>query len=105
VKVGDTLEELASKCGIDQQGLMNEVEKLNRYAAEGKDLDFGKGDSVIDRYFGDPAVKPNPCLGPIDTPPYYGIELWPGDIGTNGGLDADACARVLREDGSPIEGL
>lgn len=105
VKVGNTLEELAGRCGIDPQGLADEVGKLNRYAAEGRDVDFGKGDSVIDRYFGDPAVKPNPCLGPIDTPPYYAIELWPGDIGTNGGLDADAYARVLREDGSPIEGL
>ena len=105
VKVGNTLEELAGKCGIDRQGLVDEVEKLNRYAATGEDIDFKKGDSVIDRYFGDPAVSPNPCLGPIDTPPYYAIELWPGDIGTSGGLDADAHARVLREDGSPIDGL
>ena len=105
VKVGNTLEELAGSCGIDPQGLVNEVEKLNRYAAAGEDIDFKKGDSVIDRYFGDPAVSPNPCLGPIDTPPYYAIELWPGDIGTSGGLDADAHARVLREDGSPIDGL
>ena len=105
VKIGNTLEELAGKCGIDPQGLVDEVEKLNRYAAAGEDIDFKKGDSVIDRYFGDPAVSPNPCLGPIDTPPYYAIELWPGDIGTSGGLDADAHARVLREDGSPIDGL
>ncbi len=105
VKVGSTLEELAGKCGIDPQGLADEVEKLNRYAAAGKDIDFKKGDSVIDRYFGDPAVGPNPCLGPIDTPPYCAIELWPGDIGTSGGLDTDAYARVLREDGSPIDGL
>jgi 3-oxosteroid 1-dehydrogenase len=105
VKVGDTLEELAGKCGIDPQGLADEVEKLNRYAATGEDIDFKKGDSVIDRYFGDPAVRPNPCLGPIDAPPFYAIELWPGDIGTSGGLDTDAYARVLREDGSPIDGL
>ena len=105
VKVADTLEQLAEKCGIDRQGLADEVEKLNRYAATGDDVDFRKGASVIDRYFGDPEVRPNPCLGPIDMPPYYAIELWPGDIGTGGGIDADACARVLREDGSPIDGL
>jgi len=105
LKVGSTLEELAQKCGIDAQGLVAEVGKLNRYAAVGKDVDFHRGDSAIDRYFGDPAVKPNPCLGTIATPPYYAIELWPGDIGTNGGLDADEYARVLRDDGSAIEGL
>ena len=105
LKVGRTLGELAQKCGIDAQGLEDEVDKLNRYAESGKDMDFHRGDSAIDRYFGDPAVKPNPCLGTINTPPYYAIELWPGDIGTNGGLDADEHARVLREDGSPIEGL
>jgi 3-oxosteroid 1-dehydrogenase len=105
VKVGGTLEELAGKCGIDRQGLADEVQKLNRYADTGEDIDFKKGSSVIDRYFGDPAVGPNPCLGPIDVPPYYAIELWPGDIGTSGGLDTDAHARVLREDGSPTDGL
>ncbi len=105
LRVGKTLEELAQKCGIDAQGLVDEVGKLNSYAATGKDVDFHRGDSAIDRYFGDPAVRPNPCLGTIATPPYYAIELWPGDIGTNGGLDADEHARVLREDGSPVDGL
>jgi 3-oxosteroid 1-dehydrogenase len=105
LRVADTLEELAQQCGIDPQGLADEIGRLNRYAMEGTDPDFNRGDSAIDRYFGDPAVKPNPCLGPIDTPPYYAIELWPGDIGTNGGLDADEHGRVLRKDGSPIEGL
>ena len=105
LKVAGTLEELAQQCGIDPQGLADEVGRINRYAAEGRDPDFNRGDSAIDRYFGDPAVRPNPCLGPIDAPPYYAVELWPGDIGTNGGLDADEHGRVLREDGSPVEGL
>jgi len=105
LKVSDTLEELAEKCGIDPQGLVTEVEKINRYAVTGKDLDFKKGDSVIDRFYGDPSVKPNPCLAPLDKPPYYAIELWPGDLGTKGGLNTDVHARVLRDDGSPIEGL
>jgi 3-oxosteroid 1-dehydrogenase len=105
VKVANTIEELAGKCGIDAQGLVAEIEKCNRYAAAGKDADFHKGESPADRYFGDPSAKPNPCLGPIAVPPYSAVKLWPGDIGTNGGLRADACARVLRADGSPIEGL
>jgi 3-oxosteroid 1-dehydrogenase len=105
VKVANTIEELAGKCGIDVVGLADEVAKYNRYAATGKDADFHKGDSPAERYFGDPAVKPNPCMGPVATPPYSAVKLWPGDIGTNGGLRADAFAHVLRADGSPIEGL
>ena len=31
--------------------------------------------------------------------------MFPGDIGTKGGVVIDEYARVLREDGSPIEGL
>jgi 3-oxosteroid 1-dehydrogenase len=31
--------------------------------------------------------------------------LFPGDLGTKGGLRTDSHARVLREDDSPIEGL
>jgi 3-oxosteroid 1-dehydrogenase len=105
LKVADTLEDLAGKCGIDPKGLVAEVGKLNQYAATGKDLDFKKGDTAIDRFYADPSVKPNPCLGPLDRPPYYAIELWPGDLGTKGGLVTDEYARVLRQDGSPIDGL
>jgi len=105
VKAGNTIEELAGKCGIDAAGLAGELRRFNEFAAAGKDSDFHKGETPSERYFGDPAVKPNPCLGAIDTPPYYAVELWPGDIGTNGGLRTDASARVLRQDGTPIAGL
>jgi 3-oxosteroid 1-dehydrogenase len=105
MKVADTLESLAEKCGIDPQGLAAEVKKFNGYAVAGKDLDFKKGDTTIDRFYSDPSVRPNPCLGPLGKPPYYAIELWPGDLGTKGGLVTDAQARVLRQGGSPIEGL
>ena len=33
------------------------------------------------------------------------VRVWPGDLGTKGGLLTDEFARVLREDGSPIKGL
>ncbi len=105
VKVADTIEGLATRCGIDAQGLLAEIGRFNQSAASGSDPDFGRGDSPIDRFYGDPSVRPNPCLGPLDRPPYYAIELWPGDLGTKGGLNTDAHARVLRPDGSPIEGL
>lgn len=101
----DSLEALAAKIGVDAHGLAATVDRNNRHAAEGVDPDFGKGSNVFDRYYADPRVKPNPCLGPIAKPPFYALPLHPGELGTKGGLDTDAAGRVRREDGSVIEGL
>jgi len=101
----DTIEELAAKCGIDPAGLASEIAKFNRFAATGQDLDFHRGDRGYDRWFGDPTLKPNPNLGAIEKPPFYAMEMVPGDVGTAGGIVTDECARVLREDGSAIDGL
>ena len=76
-----------------------------RYAETGKDLDFNRGGRGYDNWFGDPTVKPNPNLGKIDKPPFYVMEMVPGDVGTSGGVVTDEHARVLRSDGSVIEGL
>jgi 3-oxosteroid 1-dehydrogenase len=105
VKTADTLEELAGKIGVDCQGLLETVARFNEFARTGKDLDFHRGESVYDRYYGDATVNPNPCLGVIDKPPFYAVAMIPGDLGTKGGLVTDEHARVLREDGSPIEGV
>jgi 3-oxosteroid 1-dehydrogenase len=104
VKAADTLEELAGKIGVDTHGVLETVARFNEFARTGKDLDFQRGDSAYDRYYGDARVKPNPCLGAIEKPPFYAVEMIPGDLGTKGGLVTDEHARVLREDGSPIEG-
>jgi 3-oxosteroid 1-dehydrogenase len=100
-----TVRELAEKIEVDPDGLEDEVAKNNRFAKTGKDEDFGRGDAILDRYYSDPRVKPNPNLAPIETAPYYAIRVYPGDLGTKGGLLTDAHGRVLREDGTPIEGL
>jgi 3-oxosteroid 1-dehydrogenase len=71
----------------------------------GKDEDFGRGNSAYDRYYGDPRCRPNPNLAPLTQPPYYAIKIVPGDLGTKGGLQTDERARVLRQDGTVIEGL
>ena len=81
------------------------MEKFNGFAETGEDLEFRRGEKAIDRYYSDPSVKPDPCLAPLDKPPFYAIEIFPGDLGTKGGLSTDTHARVMREDGSPIEGL
>lgn len=101
----DTLEALAAKTGIDGAGLAATVARMNDYAATGVDAEFGKGDNVFDTYYGDPHVQPNPCLAPLDRAPFYAVRIDAGDIGTKGGLLTDERARVLRTDGSVIDGL
>ena len=105
VTTADSLEELAEKIDVPADKLAATFARVNEMAATGKDEDFGKGDSAYDRYYGDPANKPNPCLAPIGDPPFYAFRLIPGDLGTKGGLVTDERARVLRDDGSTIAGL
>ena len=50
-------------------------------------------------------MKPNPCLGAIETAPYYAVAINLGDLGTKGGLKADARARVLDANDQPIPHL
>jgi len=105
VKQAWTIEDLARVCGIDPQGLVDTVQTFNRHAAEGRDPEFGRGASAYNRALGDPNRRVHPCLGPIDEPPYYAVQVVPGDIGTCGGLVTDEHARVIAESGEPIAGL
>jgi 3-oxosteroid 1-dehydrogenase len=101
----DTLAALAAEIGVPAEGLGKTVAKFNEFARAGKDADFGRGDSAYDRYYGDPRCRPNPNLAPLEQPPFYAIKIVPGDLGTKGGLRTDERARVLRADGTVIEGL
>ncbi len=100
-----TIAELAAKIGLSGDALTATVERFNGFVRDGQDADFGRGDSGYDRYYGDPTIKPNPCLSPIDQAPFYAITMVPGDLGTKGGLSTDGHGRVLREDGTVIDGL
>ena len=44
-------------------------------------------------------------LGPLETPPYYAIQVFSGALGTKGGPQTDTHARVLDVDGDVIPGL
>jgi len=100
----DDLPGLARAAGVEADGLVKTVARFNEFAAAGRDEDFGRGDSAYDRYYGDPRLA-NPNLAPLARPPFYAVKIVPGDLGTKGGLRTDSRARVLREDGTPIEGL
>jgi 3-oxosteroid 1-dehydrogenase len=100
-----TLADLARLCDIDPEGLSETVERFNQHAKEGRDPDYGRGESAYNRALGDPNHKVHPCLGSIDDPPYYACEVVPGDIGTCGGVMTDEHARVIGPDDRPIPGL
>ncbi|WP_067698649.1 3-oxosteroid 1-dehydrogenase [Nocardia jejuensis] len=105
IVVAPTLAELAEKLGVPADTLASTVERFNGFAETGKDEDFNRGDSAYDRYYGDPTIKPNPCLNKLEVGPFYGVRMVPGDLGTKGGLVTDVNGRVQREDGTVIEGL
>lgn len=105
LKKGRTLAELAEAMNVDPAALTQTVESFNLFAAKGEDPDFHRGEAAYDKMYGDPRVTPNPSLRPIEKAPFYAMPMYPGDIGTNGGLLTDADARVLDTDGKPIPGL
>ena len=102
---GATPEELAARLGIDPAGLAATIRSYNDGARRGEDSEFGRGTDAYQRFNGAPGHAPNPCVAPLDRPPYYAVRLVPGDIGTFAGLRTDASARVLDKDGQPIAGL
>src|SRR5690606_32992020 len=100
-----TLAELAGKIGADPAVLEKTVATFNTHARNGEDPEFGKGSTSYIRSLGDPDHKPNPCVAPIETGPFYAVKLVVGDLGTFAGLRANENAQVLNGDGRPIPGL
>jgi len=105
LKVGDTLEALASACGIDPQGLRRTVDDFNRHARLGQDPAFGRGGSAYNRKQGDALHQPNPCVAPIEQGPFYAVKVEAGSFGTFAGLKTNEHAQVLDRQGLPIAGL
>jgi 3-oxosteroid 1-dehydrogenase len=105
VGCGRTPAELAGRIGADPAALASTARRWNEACAAGTDPDFGRGTGAYQRFCGDPAVRPNPCLGPLDQPPYYAVEVLAGTIGTKGGPVTDTDGVVLRPDRSPVAGL
>ncbi len=87
----DTLEELASKIGVDPVTLKDTVDRYNEMCEKGEDTDY---------------FKPVYYLHPIKTPPFYtAVEMGGACFQTYGGLLFDNNLRVLDEKRNPIPGL
>jgi hypothetical protein len=103
---GDTLAELAHRCGIDAVVLQNTVSRYNTQAEIGYDGEFGKGQTAYNRVQGDAShVGRNPCMAPIQDGPFYAVRIVAGSLGTFAGLRCNEHAQVLNVQGQPIDGL
>jgi len=102
---GLDFEDLARKTGIDAENLKITLGKYNRHAESGSDPDFCKGENAYNRFYGDPDVRPNPCVAPLAAPPFYAIRLFIGDLGTYAGIATNERAQALDENRRPIGGL
>jgi 3-oxosteroid 1-dehydrogenase len=105
LKRGGTIAALAADMAVDPAALTATVARYNEFAVKGEDPDFHRGEATYDKMYGDPRVGPNPCLAPIAKAPFYAMPIYPGDIGTNGGLLTNDKAQVIDTAGQPIPGL
>lgn len=85
-----TLKDLALKIKADPQGLDETVRKFNEYASAGKDLEFG---------------RPKATMAPIETPPFYAVEIGLSLINTQGGPKHNKHCQVLDPYDGPIPRL
>lgn len=108
VKQADTLRDLAALIGVDADALEYTIAHFNVNACRGIDPEFHRGESDFDLLTaGDPSRinLTNPCLAPIIAPPFYAAAIWPGALGTSGGLQTNTHAQVLNVWGKVILGL
>jgi len=107
VASSSTLAGLAGILGINATQLAATVAAFNTNAAQGVDPVFGRGSTILDTSGGDKVRKDiaNPCLAPIATPPFYGLQFFPGMTGTVGGVKTNTSMQVVDWNGNPIPGL
>ena len=101
----DTLEALAQQLRLDGATLSRTATRFNQWVSSGQDGDFGKGGTAYNRYLGDAEHQPNPCLGILETGPFYAVKVYAGDIGTAVGIRCNEHAQALNAHDQPIVGL
>ena len=107
VRRAGSIADLARAIGVPETTLTQTVERFNGFCAAGHDDDFGRGDSVWERYKAghEPGMSENPALGAIERGPFVAIPFNRSILGTKGGARTDDRGRALRADGSVVEGL
>ncbi len=113
-KIDERLQALAPHTGgfaLSQDFLANAHQtfaRFNEYAETGRDPEFGRGESPIQRAWQGPA-RPglkNPCMAPLDpSGRLYAMILGAGALDTNGGPRINGRGQILDHSGTPIPGL
>ncbi len=86
---GDTYADLAKAMGVPEDVLPETMEKWNACVAAGKDEEFGR----------------TSFANPLDSAPFYAIQIAPGVHHTMGGVKINTSTEVLGTDGNVIPGL
>lgn len=97
----NSIQDLADRIRLPAANLMETVERFNTFARNGRDEDFQRGESALERQRAPVAG----VMQPIVKPPFYAIPFNRSILGTKGGARTNASGRVLRADGSVIPGL
>jgi 3-oxosteroid 1-dehydrogenase len=102
-----TVAELAQQIDVPVAELEATVACWNEGAAQERDPDFRRGESLHDRWWGDSdfGEGPGSTIGALDTPPYRAVRVYSGCLGTKGGPRTDVDGQVLDVDGVPLGGL
>ena len=106
LKRAGSIERLAETLGVSGAGLTETVSRFNKFSINGKDEDFGRGDTPWERFASGRATSAaNPSMGGISQPPYFAFPINRSIVGTKGGPRTNEFGQVVRHDGSVIHGL
>jgi 3-oxosteroid 1-dehydrogenase len=107
VQKADTVAELAELLGVDADGLAESIAQYNAGATEGQDEGFGRGSNLsVRRFRGDGNQQPNPCVGPLDQGPFFGMRLRLLSTGiAAAGVTSGVAGRLNDAQGREIDGV
>jgi succinate dehydrogenase/fumarate reductase flavoprotein subunit len=89
IKKADSISSLANCLSLDPVNLNDSVNRWNEQCKSGSDADFGR----------------KMMLSPIETGPFYAVELSPSMLNTQGGPRRNEKGQIVRPDGTPIPRL
>jgi 3-oxosteroid 1-dehydrogenase len=103
----NTIADLARLIDVDGDALSETIERFNGFVRAGRDEDYRRGESSIERFTIDDPARPglNASLGTIQCPPYHATRYHLGILGTKGGPRTNDRGQVVREDDTVIAGL
>ncbi len=90
VFIGDTIEEVAKKAGMNPENLKRSAENMTKYAKQGVDEQFNKSPEY---------------LRAIDTGPFYVVRGKLNTLASLNGVKVNENLQVLNKDDKPIPGL